>query len=161
MELLDRETDGRFPGITASRCAGAGYKKPGTNTIFNRQTFLRQPLGTAAINIDDTTGPRKDSTVVEEMPEFPGGQANLMKFLGNTIRYSKATFRNKVSGLVLVEFIIDPTGKAVDVEISRSPGMELATEVVRIIKYMPRWNPGKQNGKPVPVRYTLPVAFRL
>jgi hypothetical protein len=135
---------------------------PGPNMVHQRLTYLRD-RSQAPVKVEDKPSSPNDSviTIVEEMPEFPGGISKLMKYLGNNIRYPKDAYRNKTTGVVLAHFIISATGAAIEGEIQRAPRLDMATEVVRIMKNMPRWKPGKQDGRPVPVRYTLPVAFRL
>ena len=98
--------------------------------------------------------------VVEQMPSFPGGQQAMMKFMKNNIRYPEALKKNKVQGMVLVQFVVDQTGRITDPVVKRSVEPSLDAEALRVVRAMPKWNPGKQNGKPVNVRYTLPVSFK-
>ena len=98
--------------------------------------------------------------VVEQMPSFPGGQQAMMKFMKNNIRYPEALKKNKVQGMVLVQFVVDQTGRITNPVVKRSVEPSLDAEALRVVRAMPKWNPGKQNGKPVKVRYTLPVSFK-
>lgn len=98
--------------------------------------------------------------VVEQMPSFPGGQQAMMKFMKNNIRYPEALKKNKVQGMVLVQFVVDQTGRITNPVVKRSIEPSLDAEALRVVRAMPKWNPGKQNGKPVNVRYTLPVSFK-
>ncbi|MBP5257618.1 MAG: energy transducer TonB [Prevotella sp.] len=98
--------------------------------------------------------------VVEQMPSFPGGQQAMMKFMKNNIRYPEALKKNKVQGMVLVQFVVDQTGRITNPVVKRSIEPSLDAEALRVVRAMPKWNPGKQNGKPVKVRYTLPVSFK-
>ena len=98
--------------------------------------------------------------VVEQMPSFPGGQQAMMKFMKNNIRYPEALKKNKVQGMVLVQFVVDQTGSITNPVVKRSIEPSLDAEALRVVRAMPKWNPGKQNGKPVKVRYTLPVSFK-
>ena len=98
--------------------------------------------------------------VVEQMPSFPGGQQAMMKFMKNNIRYPEALKKNKVQGMVLVQFVVDQTGRITNPVVKRSVEPSLDAEALRVVRAMPKWNPGKQNGKPVQVRYTLPVSFK-
>lgn len=100
--------------------------------------------------------------VVETMPEFPGGQQALFKYLSENVKYPVIAQENGVQGRVICQFVVNKDGAIVDVEVVRSGGdPSLDKEAVRVIKSMPKWNPGKQRGKAVRVKYTVPVNFRL
>lgn len=99
--------------------------------------------------------------VVESMPSFPGGEAALIKYLSDSIKYPETARVNKIQGRVILQFTIGETGQITDVQVVRSVSPELDAEAVRVIQSMPRWIPGKQRGKTVAVKYTLPVTFRL
>ena len=98
---------------------------------------------------------------VEQMPEFPGGVAVMMKFLQMNIKYPPTAAANKIEGRVIVQFIIDATGQVGDVKVVRSVDEELDAEAVRVVKSMPKFTPGRQDGKAVAVWYTLPISFKL
>ncbi len=99
--------------------------------------------------------------VVEEMPEFPGGMAECMKFLAKNIKYPTIAQENGVQGRVIVQFVVNKDGTIVDPVVVRSVDPYLDKEALRVIKAMPKWKPGKQRGKAVRVKYTVPVTFRL
>ena len=99
--------------------------------------------------------------VVEEMPSFPGGQAALMSFLSSNIKYPVVAQENGVQGRVIVGFVVERDGSITDVKVMRSVDLSLDREAQRVVKAMPRWKPGKQNGSAVRVKYTVPVVFRL
>ncbi len=100
--------------------------------------------------------------VVEKMPEFPGGQQALFKYLSENVKYPVIAQENGIQGRVICQFVVNKDGKIVDVEVVRSGGdPSLDKEAVRVIKSMPNWKPGQQRGKPVRVKYTVPVNFRL
>lgn len=100
--------------------------------------------------------------VVETMPEFPGGQAALFKYLSENVKYPVIAQENGIQGRVICQFVVNKDGSIVDVEVVRSGGdASLDKEAVRVIKSMPKWNPGKQRGKAVRVKYTVPVNFKL
>ena len=99
--------------------------------------------------------------VVEQMPEFPGGPAALMKWIGDNIKYPAIAEENGIQGRVVCTFIVERDGSVTDVQIARSIDPSLDKEAVRVLKKMPKWNPGKLNGKAVRVKYTVPVTFRL
>ena len=100
--------------------------------------------------------------VVETMPEFPGGQQALFKYLSENVKYPVIAQENGIQGRVICQFVVNKDGSIVDVEVVRSGGdASLDKEAVRVIKSMPKWKPGKQRGKAVRVKYTVPVSFRL
>ena len=99
--------------------------------------------------------------VVEEMPEFPGGMGECMKFLSKNIKYPTISQENGVQGRVIVQFVVNTDGSIVEPVVMRGVDPYLDKEALRVIKMMPKWSPGKQRGKPVRVKYTVPVMFRL
>ena len=100
-------------------------------------------------------------TVVEQMPMFPGGDAALMSYLSKNIQYPAVAAENGVQGRVVVGFVVERDGSITDVNILRGVDPSLDREAMRVVKSMPRWTPGKQNGSAVRVKYQVPVAFRL
>lgn len=99
--------------------------------------------------------------VVEQMPEFPGGMAELMKFLSKNIKYPTIAQENGIQGRVIVQFVVNQDGSIVDPIVMRSVDPYLDKEALRVISTMPKWKPGMQRGKAVRVKYTVPVTFRL
>ena len=99
--------------------------------------------------------------VVEQMPSFPGGKKAMMEYLKENTEYPAKAVKNKIQGRVIVQFTVDEKGRLSDIKVVKSVEPYLDAEAVRVVKSMPRWNPGMQNGKAVKVRYTLPVTFRL
>ena len=99
--------------------------------------------------------------VVEEMPEFPGGMAEAMKFLAKNIKYPVAAQEAKIEGRVIVQFVVERDGGVSDVKVMRGVNPELDAEAIRVVSMMPKWIPGKQRGKAVAVKYTMPIMFRL
>ena len=99
--------------------------------------------------------------MVEVAPQFPGGTKELMAWLGKNIRYPVAAQEAGKQGRVVLQFVITKEGKVADIKIMRGVSPELDEEAVRVVKAMPAWTPGKQDGQAVNVRYTLPVTFRL
>ena len=99
--------------------------------------------------------------VVEQMPEFPGGMAELMKFLSKNIKYPTIAQENGIQGRVIVQFVVNQDGSIVDPVVMRSVDPYLDKEALRVISSMPKWKPGMQRGKAVRVKYTVPVTFRL
>lgn len=99
--------------------------------------------------------------MVEQMPTFPGGQAELMSYLGKNIKYPTIAQENGTQGRVIIQFVVERDGSITDVHVARGVDPYLDKEAVRVVKSMPKWIPGKQNGKAVRVKFTVPVMFRL
>lgn len=104
---------------------------------------------------------QKPFTVVEQMPEFPGGDEDRVKYLHDNVKYPQTAREVGISGTVYVTFVVNRSGKISDVRILRGIGGGCDEEAVRVVKNMPSWKPGKQNGEAVPVQYNLPIKFTL
>jgi protein TonB len=100
-------------------------------------------------------------TIVEEMPSFPGGELELIKFLQKNIKYPAMARENGISGKVYVTFVVDKEGKIKDAKVLRGIGGGCDEEALRVVRSMPDWKIGKQNGRPVAVQYNLPISFTL
>jgi TonB family protein len=100
-------------------------------------------------------------TIVEEMPSFVGGEKERMRFIANNLIYPLTALKNKISGTVYISYIIDANGFVTDVKVLKGIGGGCDEEAARVVKMMPKWNPGKQNGKPVRVLFNMPVNFIL
>ena len=98
---------------------------------------------------------------VEQMPTFPGGEAALMKYLSSHIQYPAMAQENNVQGRVVLQFVVEKDGRVGEVKVVRSVDKDLDREAVRVCKTLPKFTPGRQNGQPVRVWYTLPVSFKL
>ncbi len=109
--------------------------------------------------------PKEEETkvfdVVEQMPSFPGGPAALMQYLSSNIKYPVVAEENGVQGRVVCTFVVEKDGSITDVRVVKSVDPSLDKEAMRVVKSMPKWIPGKQNGSAVRVKYTVPVTFRL
>ena len=99
--------------------------------------------------------------VVEQMPRFPGGDAALMQFLSKNIKYPKEAENAKQEGRVIANFVVEEDGSVSNVKVVHGVAPLLDAEALRVLGLMPRWEPGQQNGKPVRVKYTVPITFRL
>lgn len=99
--------------------------------------------------------------VVENMPKYPGGDQELFKYLSNNVKYPVNAQKNGIQGRVLCQFVIDRDGKVTDAKVVRGVDKDLDLEALRVVTEMPAWEPGRQKGKPVRVKYTLPINFRL
>jgi protein TonB len=100
-------------------------------------------------------------TVVESMPEFPGGQAKMMEFIAQNIKYPAMARESGIQGRVFVNFVVEPDGSVSNVKVLRGIGGGCDEEAVRVVKSMPNWTPGRQRGKAVRVSFNLPVRFTL
>lgn len=123
----------------------------------NKKVVIQAPI---AAPVEDPEESRIH-VVVERMPEFPGGEAAMNQFINRTIRYPVIAQENGIQGRVVVQFVVNTDGKIVDVEVVRGVEESLDKEAVRVVKAMPPWNPGRQGGKNVRVKYTLPIRFRI
>ena len=125
------------------------------NTTINQVDWSRTPKA------DKADEEQVIFQVVEEMPSFPGGMSECMKFLARNIKYPVLAQEAKIEGRVIVQFVVDRDGSVNDIKVVRSISPQLDAEAVRVIGLMPKWNPGKQRGKAVAVKYTMPIQFRL
>ena len=105
--------------------------------------------------------PEQVFTAVEQMPQFPGGDAALMKFLNSNINYPQVAMENGVQGRVIVQFVVTKNGSVGEVKVIRSVDRDLDKEAIRLCKSLPKFIPGKMNGQAVNVWYTLPITFKL
>lgn len=99
--------------------------------------------------------------VVEQMPQFPGGQAAMMKFIADSLRYPSVACENRIEGRVIVKFVVDCEGNILNPSVFRGIDPVLDKEAIRLVKLMPKWIPGRQNGKPVNVVCLVPIRFKL
>lgn len=117
---------------------------------------------------DDTTASTGGGVVIEEvfmvvekMPEFPGGEDALYKYLGKKIRHTQCSKQSNISGKLYVQFIVEKDGSISNITVPRGLGCGLDEMAAKAVRKMPKWSPGEQRGKPVRVKYTLPVSFVL
>lgn len=105
----------------------------------------------------------KDEILIfaEQMPEFPGGQEAMMKYFSKNVVYPKKAKENKIEGRVIGKFVVRNDGSIDSVEVLKGVNTEIDAEFVRVVKAMPKWEPGKQNGKNIAVKFTLPMLFKL
>jgi TonB family protein len=141
---------------SVARVAPADVQQP----VEKQPTEVKKPSSSQDVQQEE------DSTehvyyVSETMPSYPGGPAALMKYLSETVKYPAAAYKNKIEGRVIVSFIVKRDGQLSNAEVVRSVSPELDAEALRVVKGMPKWIPGKQDGKPVNVRYTVPLTFRI
>lgn len=120
-----------------------------------------EPVRSEPLNKPQHVNKNRVYDVVEQMPSFPGGISGLRTYLNQNIRYPAEAQENCVQGRVVVSFVVEKDGHISDVTVLRSVDPSLDKEAIRVVRNMPRWTPGKQEGEPVRVRYNVPVSFRL
>ncbi len=99
--------------------------------------------------------------IVEDMPEFPGGEAALRSWISNNVRYPVIAAENGIQGRVYIQFVVNTDGRIADARVARGVDPSLDQEALRVVNNMPRWSPGKQRGQPVRVSFTVPINFQL
>jgi len=117
-------------------------------------------LSVTATENQATSLPQQVYTVVESMPYFPGGDAALFQFIRQNILYPEEAYKNKIEGKVVVQFVVSETGTISDAKVIKKLSPDLDEEALRVVNTFPAWTPGKQNGKNVPVYFTLPIVFK-
>ena len=132
----------------------AGKAEDGPN--FNKVEAVASQLTVVEAGADDDI-----YEIVENMPEFPGGPSGVMAYLRRSIQYPAEAQESYITGSVRVSFVVEKDGSVSNVKVIKSVHELLDREAVRVVKAMPKWQPGMQNGKPVRTRYNLPVTFRL
>ena len=110
---------------------------------------------------EETEEESKIFVAVEKQPEFPGGKSELFRYLRNEIEYPRSARQAGIEGTVIVNFVVNKDGSITDAKVGRGVTDKLNQEALRVVKQMPDWNPGKQRGKPVRVRYRVPIRFSL
>lgn len=129
--------------------------------ILDSEVDMAEDLQYVVVEEEEEDAEDPVFVLVEDMPEFPGGNGALLKYLAANLHYPEQAKKNKVEGKVYVSFIIDLDGSIVNVKIVRGVNADLDVEAIRVIKAMHKWIPGKQRGKPVRVNYVLPIIFSL
>ena len=146
--------------IASTAAVGATNFDQGTNDLNVTNTH---PSDVVIVEpkpvVDDK--PEEVFHSVEQMPQFPGGDAALMKFLASHINYPPMAAENNVQGKVILQFVVGKDGRVGEVLVARSVDKDLDKEAMRVVKSLPKFSPGRQNGRPVSVWYTLPVQFKL
>ena len=132
----------------------------------NAEEVIAAPEASAAptkVEVAVEAAPKEEEifTVVEQQPEFSGGMAALGQYLSKNLRYPAAAQRANVAGKVFVSFVVNTDGSIQDVQILKGLGFGTDEEAQRVVKGMPKWRPGKQSGRPVRVKYNLPINFTL
>ena len=154
---------GRTWGSALRKVSGAVHQpvQAGSHRIVWDVLAERESLRGGNICFKVLLDSLKVFTSVEQMPEFPGGDAALMKYLRAHTNYPPMAMKKNKQGKCIVQFVVTNTGSVGDVKIVRSVYRDLDNEALRLVRSLPRFTPGKQNGHPVNVWYTLPIVFRL
>jgi protein TonB len=126
------------------------------DTEVNEETVVEAP-----VQREEEVVEEQIFTIVEEMPEYPGGELEMRKYLAKAIKYPQMAQDAGISGTVFLTFEVDKDGKIKDVKVLRGIGGGCDEEAIRVVKAMPAWKPGKQRGKSVRVQFTLPIKFTL
>lgn len=135
-----------------------GLKDANNNTPIDTTTII------AVVNNNDpipTNETEEIFTIVEESPEFPGGQAALQQYINTHIEYPALAKESEIQGKVILRFVVKGNGEVGEVQILRGVDPLLDAEAIRVVKTLPKWNPGKQRGQPVSVWFSLPINFAL
>lgn len=140
--------------VTINSCTN---KKTQDETQIQDETVVK----TDSVPVSASQPEEEVFVVVEDQPEFPGGQKAMMKFLSDNVKYPVEAQEKKIEGRVITNFVVEKDGGLSDFQVVRSVDPLLDEEALRVLKAMPAWKPGKQRGEQVRVRYTLPVTFRL
>jgi protein TonB len=131
-------------------------------TTTNEAVAIEEEVVETKVEVIEVPEEKKEVfTIVEEMPSFPGGEAERNKFLATNIVYPQQATENGIQGTVYVSFVVDSKGNVTDVKVLRGIGGGCDEEAVRVVKMMPQWHPGKQNGKQVRVLFNMPIYFKL
>lgn len=136
-----------------------------TDDLGDEPDFTSEATSDTEVHVPDFVEENHEDDVVhirvEVMPEYPGGTDALMRYVAQHIKYPALCAEIGIQGKVYVSFVVDKDGSVTNVSILRSPDANLSAEAVRVVSSLPRWTPGRQNGKPVKVSYNIPVNFRL
>lgn len=153
-----------FPAMTSKEVAVKDVLGNLKVQLYSDGTINRPQAQSAAPQSSTKTSQIVSSpvfTVVEKMPEYPGGQAALLKYLASDVKYPKIAMDNGIQGRVVASFVVEKDGSIRDVEIVKGVDPSLDQEAIRVIALMPNWIPGQQRGQNVAVKYTVPVTFSL
>ena len=137
---------------------GESEREEATSTA-NRNTESAETRAKKSASKTEFTGEVYE--IVEQMPEYPGGLTALMNYLRANTRYPAAAQKAGIEGRVIVSFIVEPNGSVSNVKIVRSVDTNLDQEALRVVRQMPKWKPGTQNGVAMRVKYRLPITFTL
>jgi protein TonB len=132
-----------------------------SKTSTNEAVVVSEEVAVEKVEVIEVEEAKPVFTIVEEMPSFPGGESERNKFLADNIVYPQQATENGIQGTVYISFVVDSKGNVTDVKILRGIGGGCDEEALRVVKLMPKWHPGKQNGKQVRVLFNMPIYFKL
>ncbi|UOQ71038.1 energy transducer TonB [Hymenobacter cellulosilyticus] len=146
-----------------------GTKRHGEQLSYDAEGLPRgrshyergQVLSAESLTKAGTARACDEAEYTEQMPEYPGGMEAMLRYLGQSIRYPAAALKKRRQGRVFLEFVVNEVGEMRDIRVQKGVSAELDAEALRVVRAMPRWKPGLQNGEPVPVRYTVPITFAI
>ena len=127
----------------------------------DQNTEVQEYIAPVNVEEEESAEEAQIFMVVESMPEYPGGEAALYKYLAENIKYPQMAKESGIQGRVFVTFVVERNGSVTDVRVLRGIGGGCDEEAIRVVQSMPQWTPGKQRGKSVRVQYNLPVKFTL
>lgn len=153
LDIVDDEEEIKEEAIQSSEAT--------TEAISGPVAHVSGPVATGPVATEEGSDEGEIFQVVEQMPEFPGGMEALLAYLSKNIKYPAVAQENNIQGRVIINFTVNKDGSIVDPEVKKSLDPSCDKEAMRVIKAMPKWTPGRQRGKAVRVRYTVPVLFRL
>lgn len=154
-EVLDMETQ------KEDNTARGVVNQEGADDVDKFHSVKEQVVVVEEPKVEKKPEPEQIFVAVEQPAEFPGGQAAMMKWLSNNIRYPESAQQNGISGRVVVKFVVEKDGSIGQPSIVKGVDRDLDQEALRVVKRMPKWQPGKNNGQPVRSYFNLPVTFRL
>jgi len=152
--------------LVAFLTSPALFAQGGTNTpepvrvvepVQVEETITVEPM---RVDVSEQ-GPNEPMTIVEQMPEFPGGQDALFAYIGKNLNYPETAIEEGIEGVVFLSFVVGQDGSISNVNVMRGIGGGCNEEAVRVVKGMPKWKPGHQRGKAVRVKYNLPIRYKL
>ena len=149
------------PGMQRGKVVKVKYTLPVMFSLEKKGAVTSASVGTIPVDSKGEVNTDETFQVVEQMPEFPGGMGECMKWLQANIKYPKEAKEKGEQGRVILQFIVERDGSVTDVKVVRSISLALDAEAIRVVSGMPKWKPGMQRGKEVRVKYTLPVMFSL
>jgi protein TonB len=154
----DVEVKEKPPTIEELKVADPGQKN--LKGDKNAEVTIDEPVGTSDAKVTEED-PNKIFTSVEQVPNFPGGMEAFGRYLSKNIKYPAIARENNTQGRVIISFVCERDGSLTDIKVARGIGDGCDEEAVRVIKNSPKWKPGIQNGRPVRVAYSVPIAFTL
>ncbi len=129
-------------------------------TDFDQETVI-EPIVQEQVEVVEQTSEPEIFMVVEDPPQFPGGEAEMLKYIAENLDYPPLARENNIQGRVVVKFVVDENGKVMNAQVVKGIGWGCDEAALKVVNSMPRWKPGKQRNKPVRVWFMLPIRFQL